>query len=185
LADECDYEAINQVTAVCNGEMGAASAGPFSRLGWFGELHNWIESVVEPIGFHVNGRFRQLNASPSFSLIRFETSGSAVWFKAVGEPNQREFAITCALSRLFPSHLPNVLATRPDWNAWLTRESEGRLLGDEQESATWERVAAVLAELQINSCDRTPAIAGAGARDLSVETLVHTWLMSRHAFWSG
>jgi len=171
VADECDYRAIKQVAAVCNGEMAAASAGPFSRLGWFNELHNWIESVVEPIGFHVNGRFRQLNASSSFSLIRFETSGPAVWFKAVGEPNRREFPITCTLSRLFPSHLPNVLATRPDWNAWLTRESEGRLLGDEQESGTWERVAAVLAELQINSCDRTPAIAGAGARDLSVGTL--------------
>ena len=171
LADGRDYAAIKQVTAVCNGEMEAASAGPFSRLGWFSELHIWIESVVEPIGFHVNGRFRQLNASPSFSLIRFETSGPAVWFKAVGEPNQREFAITCTLSRLFPSHLPNVLATRPDWNAWLTRESEGRLLGDEQESGSWERVAAALAELQLDSCDRTSAITGAGARDLSVGTL--------------
>jgi hypothetical protein len=171
LADVGDYSAIKQVTAVCNREKGAASAGPFSRLGWFSELRNWIESVVEPIGLHLNGRFQQLNASPSFSLIRFETSGPAVWFKAVGEPNQREFPITCTLSRLFPSHLPNVLATRPDGNAWLTRESEGRLLGDEQDSGTWERVAAVLAELQINSCDRTPAIAGAGARDLSVGTL--------------
>ena len=131
----------------------------FHALGWFSELRNWIESVVEPIGLQSMGGFRQLNASPSFSLIRFETSGPAVWFKAVGEPNQREFPITCTLSRLFPSHLPNVLATRPDWNAWLTRESEGRLLGDDQESGTWERVAAVLAELQINSCDRTPAIA--------------------------
>jgi len=171
LADECDYAAIKQVTAVCNGEMGAASAGPFSRLGWFSELHNWIESVVEPIGFHANGRFQQLNASPSFSLIRFETSGPAVWFKAVGEPNQREFPITCTLSRLFPSHLPNILATRPDWNAWLTRESEGRLLDDEQESGIWERVAAILAELQINSWGRIPALAGAGVRDLSVGTL--------------
>ena len=123
------------------------------------------------MGLRLGSEFRQLNASPSFSLIRFETSGPAVWFKAVGEPNQREFPITCTLSRLFPSHLPNVLATRPDWNAWLTRESEGRLLGDEQESGTWERVAAILAELQINSSDRTPAIAGAGARDLSVGTL--------------
>ena len=172
LSDGRDYAAIKEVTAVCNGEMGAASAGPFSRFGWFSELRNWIESVVEPIGFHVNGRFRQLNASPSFSLIRFETDGPALWFKAVGEPNQREFPITCHVVAAFPAHIfRDVLATRPDWNGWLTRESEGRLLGDDQESGTWERVAAVLAELQINSCDRTPAIAGAGARDLSVGTL--------------
>ena len=169
--DQRDYRAIQRVLGVCNGKTEAALAGPFARLGWFAELREWIESAVSPMGFRLTAEFRQLNASPSFSLIRFETSGPAVWFKAVGEPNQREFPITCTLSRLFPSRLPNVLATRPDWNAWLTRESEGRLLGDEQESGTWERVAVVLAELQINSCDRTPALAGAGARDLSVGTL--------------
>src|SRR5882757_9683750 len=42
LADGSDYAAIKQVTAVCNGEMGAAFAGPFSRLGWFSELRDWI-----------------------------------------------------------------------------------------------------------------------------------------------
>jgi len=171
LIDRRDYRAIQRVLGVCDGKTEAALAGPFARLGWFAELREWIESVASPMGFRLTAEFRQLNASPSFSLIRFETSGPAVWFKAVGEPNQREFAITCTLSRLFPSHLPNVLATRPDWNAWLTRESEGRLLGDEQESGTWERVAAVLAELQINSWGRTPALAGAGVRDLSVGTL--------------
>ena len=80
----------------------------FHALGWFSELRNWIESVVEPIGLHVNGRFRQLNASPSFSLIRFETDGPALWFKAVGEPNQREFTITCPLAQLFPDYLPRM-----------------------------------------------------------------------------
>jgi len=169
--DPRDYRAIQRVVGVCNGKTEAALAGPFARLGWFAELREWIESVVSPMGFRLTAEFRQLNASPSFNLIRFETSGPAVWFKAVGEPNQREFPITCSLSRLFPAHLPTVLATRPDWNAWLTRESEGQLLGDEQESGTWERVAAALAELQISSCDRTPALARAGVRDLSVGTL--------------
>jgi len=171
LIDQRDYWAIQRVLGVCNGKTEAALAGPFARLGWFAELRDWIESVVSRLGFRLTGEFRQLNASPSFSLIRFETSGPAVWFKAVGEPNQREFPITCTLSRLFPAHLPNVLATRPDWNAWLTRESEGRLLDEEQENGTWERVAAVLSELQINSCGRTPAITRAGVHDLSVRTL--------------
>ena len=171
LADGRDYAAIKQVTAVCNGEMGAESAGPFSRLGWFSELRNWIESVVEPIGLHVNGRFQQLNASASFSLIRFETDGPALWFKAVGEPNQREFTITCLLAQLFPEYLPQILGRRPDWNGWLSREAPGKLLSDVQEQVRWEQASASLAKLQIQSIDRGSQVLGAGARDLGSAAL--------------
>jgi hypothetical protein len=171
LADGRDYAAIKQVTAICGGKMGAASAGPFSRLGWFIEMRNWIESVVEPIGVHVNREFRQLNASASFSLVRFQTDGPALWFKAVGEPNLKEFAITCALVQLFPDYLPPILATRPDWNGWLSTEVQGKLLSDIQEQAHWERTAAALAKLQIQSVDRGAQILGSGARDLGSAAL--------------
>jgi hypothetical protein len=123
------------------------------------------------LGFHLNGSFRQLNASPSFSLIRFETDGPALWFKAVGEPNQREFPITCELSRLFPRYLPIVLGTRPEWNGWLTHEAVGKLLSDAQENALWEKSASSLAELQIDSIDHGTQILAAGTRDLGVNTL--------------
>jgi Phosphotransferase enzyme family len=166
LADRRDYAAIKQVGMICNGGMGAASAGPFSRLGWFNELRNWVDSVVESMGLHVNGRFQQLNASASFSLIRFETNGPALWFKAVGEPNQREFTITCLLAQLFPEYLPRILGCRPDWNGWLTREAPGKLLSDLQEQVLWEQASASLAKLQIQSIDRGSQVLGAGARDL-------------------
>ena len=167
LIDACDYAAIKQVTAVCNGEMGGALAGPFSRLGWFCGLRDWIESVVEPMGFHVNGEFRQLNASPSFSLIRFETDGPALWFKAVGEPNQKEFAITCLLAKFFPKYLPRILRRRSDWNGWLSREAPGKLLSDVHGRVLWEQAAASLAKLQIQCVDRGSQILSVGARDLA------------------
>jgi Phosphotransferase enzyme family len=171
LADGRDYAAIKQVRAVCGGKMGAASAGPFSRLGWFSELRNWIESVVEPIGLHVNGRFEQVNASASFSLIRFETDGPALWFKAVGEPNQREFTVTCLLAQLFPEYLPRILGRRLDWNGWLSREAPGKLLSGAQEQVLWEQASASLAKLQIQSIDRGSQILDAGARDLGLAAL--------------
>lgn len=166
-----DYTAIKRVIGTCTGEVETAPRGPFARIGWFCDLCSWIESVVRPMGVQLTGPFTQLNASPSFCLIRFETIGRGLWFKAVGEPNQREFAITCMLSRVFPSRVPHVLATRPECNGWLTYEAEGELLGDVRESRTWHRVAADLADLQINSCDRTPEILATGARDLRAEGL--------------
>lgn len=171
LIEAHDYAAIKQVVGVCKGEIERPSAGPFARPGWFGDLRNWIESVIQPMGFHVDGKFRQLNASASFSLVRFETEGPALWFKAVGEPNQREFAITCALARFFPEYLPQILSSRPDWNGWLTREVQGTLLANVQEEALWEEVVVALARLQIQSIDHASQILGAGARDLGSAAL--------------
>jgi len=166
-----DYLAIQQSIAECSAEEKESPSGPFARLGWFKELSEWVEAVIEPLGFHLNGNVRQLNASSSFSLVRFETDGPALWFKAVGEPNQKEFLITRTLAQLFPNCIPGVLAVRPDWNGWLTREAAGKLLGEVREDALWQRAAAALAELQIDSIDHGARILGTGARDLGAAEL--------------
>jgi hypothetical protein len=166
-----DYLAIQQSIALCSAEGKESRSGPFARLGWFKELSEWVETVIEPLGFHLKGNFRQLNASPSFSLVRFETDGPALWFKAVGDPNQKEFLITCRLAQLFPNYIPGVLAARPDWNGWLTREAAGKLLCEVGEDALWQRAAAALAKLQIHSIDHGARILGAGACDLGAAEL--------------
>jgi len=154
-------------------------SSPFARRGWLAELRRWTAEVIRPFGLELTGPFCQYNASPSFSLIRFETSGPAVWFKAVGEPNQREFPITLTLSQQFPKHLPALLGTRVDWNGWLSREAPGINLRETQEIGLWERAAESLARLQIESVAKTESILGAGAHDLRTETLsriVHPFL---------
>ncbi len=171
LASADEYLAIQRARVQCSEGGNASPIGPFGTLGWFKELRTWIDGVLESLGFHLNGNFRQLNASPTFSLIRFETDGPAVWFKAVGEPNQREFPITSVLSRLFPGRVPSVMATRPDWNAWLMREAVGSLLSEVQGEALWEKAAAALAQLQIESIGHGAQILGAGARDVGVTAL--------------
>jgi Phosphotransferase enzyme family len=166
MADARDQAAIQKTIEVCKGETGGIR-GPFAHLGWFRDLRDWIESVIRPMGFHLNGKFRQVNASGKFSLIRFETDGSALWFKAVGEPNQKEFAITQALAELVPHYLPPVLATRPDCNGWLSNEIQGKPLSDVPDELVWVRAVVVFARLQIQSIDYGTRILAAGARDLS------------------
>jgi hypothetical protein len=188
FADQSDYSALkSSVSEIC-GEMCQRSARPFASLGWFKELLEWIEGVIEPRGFHLNGNFRQFNASPTFSLVRFETNGPALWFKAVGEPNQREFSITPTLAKLFPDYLPPILADRADWNGWLTEEVEGINLGETRESALWKTAASALAELQVRSIRCTDQTLATGAHDLRVASLSRlvqplmetmAWLMDR------
>jgi len=104
-------------------------------------------------------------------LLRLETSGPAVWFKAVGEPNQREFGITLKLAELLPDYLPKIISTRPEWNGWLSFEAEGANLADTRKISDWEKAAATLARLQIDSIISTSDIGASGARDLSAAAL--------------
>jgi Phosphotransferase enzyme family len=164
--DPRDLQAVGQAVAQCTAYAQATEREPFGRLGWLPELQKWVQQQIGPRGLHLNGRFRQLNACPTFSLIRFETDGPAVWFKAVGAPNQREYAVTLALARSFSRFLPQILATRQESNGWLARESEGSLLQQCSELAFWEAAARDLAELQISSLGRSLQLLDPGARDL-------------------
>lgn len=150
---------------------GRDPSSPFARRGWLDELRRWTAEVIQPVGLELTGPFCQYNAAPSFSLIRFETNGPAVWFKAVGEPNQREFPITVKLSQQFPNYLPELLGTRVDWNGWLSLEAPGTNLRETQEIALWEKAAQSMAKLEVESVAKTESMLEAGAHDLRAETL--------------
>lgn len=166
-----DYAVIQRSLAECDTWARDPVAGPFAQLGWFKELRKWIEGAIAPRRLHLSGNFRQLNASPSFSLIRFETDGSAVWFKAAGEPNQRELPITRTLARLFPKYLPSILAARSAWNGWLMSEVEGTNLGETTDISLWEAAASALANLQVESINSQRELVDCGAQDLRIKAL--------------
>jgi hypothetical protein len=172
FCDPNDFEALRQAVAQAIEDIESAPRAPFGRLGWFEEVEDWVQEQIAPHRLDLTGRFRQLNASPTFSLIRFETDGPAVWFKAVGAPNDHEYPITLALTHLVPRFVPTVLATRPDWNAWLSFEAEGPLLlGETCGLAAWKAAARDLAELQMHSIGRSLHLLDVGARDLRTQTL--------------
>ena len=172
LTDVTDHSAIQQSIAQCSADGETSPGGPFTCLGWFDELREWIEEVIEPLGFHLNGRFRQLNASPTFSLIRFETDGPALWFKAVGEPNQREFPITCVLSQTLSWLCARCggNTTRLEWMAH-ARGCRATPFRCARGSPLGENRCGLWLELQIDSIGHGAQILAAGARDLGVTAL--------------
>ena len=135
----------------------------------------WLDCRGNPaVGTQTHWPFCQYNASPCFSLIRFETNGPAVWFKAVGKPNLREFPITLKLAELLPRFMPEILGTKPEWNGWLSREVKGRNLGEAKDIALWEKAATDLAKLQIESISRSDSILVSGAHDLRTDKLLNS-----------
>jgi len=98
-------DSLEELDSYVRGEK----TGPFAKPGWLRELFEWVEEQISPLGLRVTSRFRQLNASPTFSLIRLETNDAALWFKATGEPNSHELPVSLLLARLFPNHVPRIL----------------------------------------------------------------------------
>jgi hypothetical protein len=147
------------------------TVGPFAKSGWIEELFNWAQNEVAPLGLRVNGKFCQLNASPYFALLRLATDGPALWFKAVGEPNLREFSISPTLARLFPTFLPTLIATHPSWHGWLALDFPGSTLDSTPDTTAWERAAKTMAELQIASMETTDKLRDAGCKDLTITSM--------------
>ena len=171
FSDFRDFLAVRRAAGF-EPELPCDQLGPFSDFGAFERICRWIEQELKPSGKTWNGEFRQFHATPSFALIRFATNSGAVWFKATGAPNQRESNISRCLSTLFPAYTPEILSFRDDWNAWLTDEIQGTGLASCGNYETWCQVAKSLAQLQIASIGRTPAILRSGAHDARSAKLI-------------
>jgi hypothetical protein len=167
-----DFHAIGTATKLLDQYGNAGAAEPFGKFGWLREVTEWVESQATLVGLHLTGNFQQFNATPAFSLVRFETNASAIWFKAVGEPNLREYSITLELAKRFPAFVPRVIAMRNYWNGWLAIEAEGTHPNETSDMELWTRVAATLAEMQIASFGQTLHLVNAGCRDTRVGTLL-------------
>jgi hypothetical protein len=144
---------------------------PFCRVGWMRGLEEWVQTVIQPLGMELKSH-KQLNGCETFSLIRFATTGNPVWFKAVGEPNLREYSISQTLARLFPNYAPRVLATKPEWHGWLMEGAGGASLNEMSRISAWQSAVEALAQLQIASISNTEELLRAGCRDLSTSRLL-------------
>jgi phosphotransferase family enzyme len=166
-----DFAAIGRFHSLCAKANADWTAEPFLRLTWFAEVTDWVNESLRSYQLRLTGPFQQLNACSTFSLLRFETSGRPVWFKAVGAPNTREYPITMALARICPEFIPKVLATRRDWNAWVAEEAAGTSLVSDEHLPHWESAAKSLADLQMQTIPFARELSRAGARDFSCHYL--------------
>jgi len=165
---EVDVEERSVVYEILAGNPGVR--GPFSRVGWIQEAKEWLRTEVGRTDAFT-GDICQFNASGTFALVRFGTREvPAYWLKATGKPNEREFTITATLSKYFPRFLPPLVATRNDWNAWVT-EDAGQPLNECLTFPAIEEAVLALTELQRQSADCINTLIAAGCLDRRIPVL--------------
>jgi hypothetical protein len=169
--DPEDSRAVKYALARCTESASDRKNDAFGRLGWMADLTDWVRDLIQPTGLYLNGRFSQFNASSTFSLIRFETNGQALWFKAVGEPNLREFPITQALSSDLSEYVPRLVGVREECNGWLACEHPGKHPDETSDLEVWRRIATTLADLQIASLGQTLHFLDLGCLDTRFDSL--------------
>lgn len=151
-------------------------SGTFSRLGWIDDAVSWVETST---GSHIASAasIRQYNASANFSLIRFATEdGRAYWMKATGEPNVHECAVTQRLTELCAEFLPEIVAIRPQWNAWLMSGS-GTSADEVPDTPSalldlLEGAVTSMAQLQRKTEGHGLTLLAAGAFDQGIESML-------------
>lgn len=160
-----------QIASILAGDSHASS--PFSRVGWIDEAITWLESET---GRKLSSKrdIEQYNAGGSFALVRFRMEDDwNYWLKATGLPNAHELSITTLLSKLCGGYLPELISSKPAWNAWLM-SGEGRSVTEIptvpfQVFTLLEDAVECMAKLQMKTQGYNLDLLDAGAFDQSLQ----------------
>jgi Phosphotransferase enzyme family len=160
-----------RLTATLAGDSNTSS--PFSQIGWINEAITWLESETGR-KLSSESEIEQYNAGGSFSLVRFHTEDNRdYWLKATGEPNAHEPSITKCLSKHCGDYLPEIISSKPAWNAWLMSGEATKV--DEMPNdpfqlfALLEDAVECMAELQMKTQGRSLDLLDAGAFDQGLD----------------
>jgi len=151
--------------------------GLFAAPGWMEMIKAWIRPCLKERGLRLTGEFDQYCGFPSAALIRFNTTGKAVWLKATTGIQTQEMRITEVISELYRMRVPNVFAVNRDWNTWLMEDAPGRTLADfdaesQQGMEAWRQVANALGSLQSASGGDEAKLLAAGCADWRPRTVL-------------
>ncbi len=135
------------------------------RYEWYTLVQTWLVREVSNLGFTIKS-LEQWNGRPGGVLLQVNTDGPIFWFKAVTDFNAREIGIAQLLAARHPAHFPKVLATAPEWNAFLLEHVDGEELYAIDDLPTWQRAARLLASVQIDWLGHEEKLLRAGAADL-------------------
>jgi len=126
---------------------------PWARAGFFVKARHWTHHNLERLNIQTTGSLEQFDAFSTGSYaLRIPTSEGPVYFKTGSQASPSEAALSMALARAWPEHVPGPLCVDEKKNWMLSRHyrsSAETMAGSED----YPEVARILAKIQAESLD--------------------------------
>ena len=120
---------------------------PWMRPGWFAEVKEWLEGVLEPPGERVL-ELEQVSTYDLACVLRAQTESGSVYLKA--SVDALEATVTAHLSHTFPNLVPELLAV-DKVRGWLVTRGSGERLSGAADIEVWSDAFAKLVKFQGSS----------------------------------
>lgn len=154
------------------------SSTPMDRLralwsypGWFERAVEWIDMQLANQRIQRSAPVEQFRIWSLTAVLRAPTASGDLYFKAVPPIFKREPALTEALVRQYPQHLPVLLAVDAAQGWLLMRDFQAQKLADIADYAMWEAAIRRYAQLQIDQIGQTDALLALGCGDRRLNVL--------------
>lgn len=163
----------------------SGSRTPWYERGWFARATAWADAALAGSGLERRGLARHYRNWGLSSVIRLETDGGAVYFKAAafdgalalagdGRPQgvlfSNEAGLLAGLTGRFPDHLPRLLASDPE-NVWIVAPDFGPSLALSTDVDAWEEALRLHARHQRAYVGREAELAGLGCLSRPLDRL--------------
>lgn len=140
---------------------------------WLGEAAAWLDAALADRGLTRTSQLEQPRVRPWSTLLRANTTGRPVWFKATCASASFEPRLLTTLTQLAPNQFNAPLATdhRRGWLATFEHEPALAERSEPPTADTWRELLATAAELQRVLAGSADQLLAAGLPDHRPETL--------------
>jgi Ser/Thr protein kinase RdoA (MazF antagonist) len=142
----------------------------WSRAGWLPEASRWIRETATACGLRSTGDVEVVEHWPLSSVLRVETDGGRVFFKAVFPIFRHEPVMTAQLSARHPTLIPELLAIDEQRGWMLMRELQGTPIGD-QDVGRWGEGLRAAASIHKAWIGRDAELLSLGVHDRTLQAL--------------
>jgi hypothetical protein len=136
-----------------------------------GEEERWIVDQLRTVIQGLDAQPSSIWIEPFRGLLKIYTSDGLFFFKSLRGIHKHEQKLTCALARLHPAKLPEVISADNE-RAWLLmRDVKGSLLDNLYETKHFEEAIGHFAWLQIECIKQADVLLACGCPDYRLESI--------------
>jgi hypothetical protein len=139
---------------------------PWSSRGWFADASRWIEEALAEDGRNAIAPIEQISSWCISSILRAETEGGRVYFKATARLPLfvDEGTVTRGLAMMLPGRVPAPIAVDPE-RRWMLLDDFGPVVGWKADVETRREVLSTFAGMQLETTSRQDELLTLGALD--------------------